>query len=171
MSEQLGLADKVKFTGPVSDIDRYYIDSDILLLPTRYEPFSNVVLEAMRGGNAVITTRQNGAAEILQNELIMDQSSDEMILPVMRRLLDEPEYLEDDKKSQQRHCKRVFNRTECQRNAGPDRSDNERFVFAVTNNQLRISTTAVITSLLSIVIRQSLSLLFPQPSRPQGRHG
>ena len=94
LSEQLGLADKVKFTGPVSDIDRYYIDSDILLLPTRYEPFSNVVLEAMRGGNAVITTRQNGAAEILQNELIMDHAADEKILPLMRRLLDEPNYLE-----------------------------------------------------------------------------
>ena len=97
MSEQLGLADKVKFTGPVSDIDRYYLDSDILMLPTRYEPFSNVVLEAMRGGNAVITTRQNGAAEILQNELLMDQSSDEKILPVLRRLLDEPSYLEEIK--------------------------------------------------------------------------
>lgn len=94
LSEQLGLADRVKFTGPVSDIDRYYIDSDIMMLPTRYEPFSNVVLEAMRGGNAVITTRQNGAAEILQNELLMDQSSDEKILPVLRRLLDEPDYLE-----------------------------------------------------------------------------
>ena len=93
-AEQLGLADNVKFTGPVSDIDRYYIDSDIMMLPTRYEPFSNVVLEAMRGGNAVITTRQNGAAEILQNELLMDQSSDEKILPVLRRLLDEPDYLE-----------------------------------------------------------------------------
>jgi UDP-glucose:(heptosyl)LPS alpha-1,3-glucosyltransferase len=94
LSEQLGLADKVKFTGPVSDVDRYYDDSDILLLPTRYEPFSNVVLEAMRGGNAVVTTRQNGAAEILQNELLMDHSSDEKILLLLRRLLDEPDYLE-----------------------------------------------------------------------------
>ena len=97
LSEQLGLAGRVTFTGPVSDIDRYYADSDILMLPTRYEPFSTVVLEAMRGGNAVITTRQNGAAEILQDELLMDQSSDEKILPVMRRLLDETDYLEEIK--------------------------------------------------------------------------
>ena len=66
----------------MNDIDRYYLDSDILMLPTRYEPFSNVVLEAMRSGNAVITTRQNGAAEILQDELLMDQSTDEKIIPV-----------------------------------------------------------------------------------------
>jgi len=93
LAEQLGLSDKVKFTGPVKDIDRYYVDSDILLLPTHYEPFSNVVLEAMRGENAVITTRQNGAAEILQDEFVMEQSSDEKILPVLQSLLDQPDYL------------------------------------------------------------------------------
>ncbi len=93
LSEKLGLADKVKFTGPVKDVDRYYVDSDILLLPTRYEPFSNVVLESMRGGNAVITTKQNGAAEILQDEFVMKDSEDESILPVLRRLLDDAEYL------------------------------------------------------------------------------
>ncbi|NOY15897.1 MAG: glycosyltransferase family 4 protein [Gammaproteobacteria bacterium] len=93
LSEQLGLADKVKFTGPVRDVDRYYVDSDILMLPARYEPFSNVALEAMRGGNAVITTRQNGAAEILQDEFVMKESADENILPVLQRLLDEADYL------------------------------------------------------------------------------
>ena len=93
LSKQLGLATKVKFVGPVKNIDRYYIDSDILMLPTRYEPFSNVVLEAMRGENAVITTYQNGAAEILQHELLMENSADEKIIPALQRLLDQPEYL------------------------------------------------------------------------------
>jgi UDP-glucose:(heptosyl)LPS alpha-1,3-glucosyltransferase len=93
LSEQLGLAGKVKFIGPVRDIDRYYVDSDILMLPARYEPFSNVVLEAMRGGNAVITTRQNGAAEVLQDELIMENSADDKILPVLQKLLDQADYL------------------------------------------------------------------------------
>jgi UDP-glucose:(heptosyl)LPS alpha-1,3-glucosyltransferase len=97
LSEQLGLAGKVKFVGPVRDIDRYYIDSDILMLPARYEPFSNVVLEAMRGGNAIITTRQNGAAEVLQDELLMENSADEKILPALQKLLDQSDYLEDIK--------------------------------------------------------------------------
>lgn len=98
LTEQLGIAEKVKFTGPVKDIDRYYIDSDILLLPTNYEPFSNVVLEAMVGGNAVITTRQNGAAEILSDEFVMQDSSDEEILPVLQKLLAEEGYLATVKK-------------------------------------------------------------------------
>jgi UDP-glucose:(heptosyl)LPS alpha-1,3-glucosyltransferase len=93
LSERLGLIAKIKFVGPVRDIDRYYVDSDILMLPTRYEPFSNVVLEAMRGGNAVITTYQNGAAEILDDELLMENSADEKIIPALQRLLDQPDYL------------------------------------------------------------------------------
>ena len=98
LSEQLGLDERVRFTGPVDDIDRYYVDSDILLLPTRYEPFSNVVLEAMRGGNAVVTTRQNGAAEIIHDELVMASSADENILPALQKLLDQPDYLADIKR-------------------------------------------------------------------------
>lgn len=97
LAEQLGLSEKVRFTGPVKDVDRYYIDSDIFLLPTRYEPFSNVVLEAMRGGNAVITTRQNGAAEILQNDMVMENSADEKILPSLNKLLEDTGYLESVK--------------------------------------------------------------------------
>jgi len=97
LSEQLGLAEKVKFTGPVREIDRYYVDSDILVLPAHYEPFSNVVLEAMRGGNAVITTLQNGAAEVLQQELLMENCADERILQVLRNLLDNSDYLENIK--------------------------------------------------------------------------
>ena len=91
--EELGLADRVRFVGQKEDIERYYLDSDILLLPTHYEPFSNVVLEAMRGGNAVITTRQNGAAEILQQEMVMESPADQTILPVLRKLVSEPDYL------------------------------------------------------------------------------
>ncbi len=97
LTEKLGLQGKLKFTGPVKDVDRYYADSDILILPARYEPFSNVVLEAMRGGNAVITTQQNGAAEILPDEFVMQHSSDESILPVLQRLLNDTEYLEQTK--------------------------------------------------------------------------
>jgi UDP-glucose:(heptosyl)LPS alpha-1,3-glucosyltransferase len=99
LCQQLGLDERVKFTGAVTDVDPYYVDSDILMLPTRYEPFSNVVLEAMRGGNAVITTLQNGAAEILQAELLMQTSDDEGILPALEKLLNQPDYLSRIKES------------------------------------------------------------------------
>ncbi len=81
------------FTGARSDADRFYAASDIFLFPTRYEPFSNVCLEAMAGGCAVITTAQNGASEALDSEFVMKNPIDMDILPVLHRLLDDSEFL------------------------------------------------------------------------------
>ena len=37
------------------------------MLPTIYDPFSNATLEAMASGLPVITTRNNGVAELIQD--------------------------------------------------------------------------------------------------------
>jgi len=70
LSKDLKIDKTVIFTGPRADVDDFYTIGDIFLFPTRYEPFSNVVLEAMSFENAVFTTRQNGAHEILTDEYI-----------------------------------------------------------------------------------------------------
>ena len=61
LARELKLEEHVIFTGPRKDVETFYAASDIFLFPTRYEPFSNVVLEAMSYGCATFTTRQNGA--------------------------------------------------------------------------------------------------------------
>lgn len=93
MAKKLKIQGKTIFTGTRLDTERFYRESDILLFPTRYEPFSNVVIEAMSTMNAVITTRQNGASEVIQNRLIMDTPDDVSILPEINRLLDDEDYL------------------------------------------------------------------------------
>lgn len=85
------------FTGARSDANRFYAAADIFLFPTRYEPFSNVCLEAMAGGCAVITTAQNGASEALGGEFVMKNPIDMDILPVLHRLLDDSEFLSEVK--------------------------------------------------------------------------
>lgn len=97
LTAQHGIADKVTFTGTRSDVNNFYAAADIVLLPTRYEPFSNVVLEAMRFDNAIVTTRQNGAAEILDDALIMAHSKDESILETLQRLLTDKAWLQEIK--------------------------------------------------------------------------
>ncbi len=44
-----------------------YAAADVFLLPTLYDPFANVTLEALAAGLPVITSAQNGASEIIRN--------------------------------------------------------------------------------------------------------
>jgi UDP-glucose:(heptosyl)LPS alpha-1,3-glucosyltransferase len=63
----LGVADRVRFLGPRSDLEVLYHAVDGMVLPTRYDPFANVTLEAAAAGLPIITTRANGAAEWLRD--------------------------------------------------------------------------------------------------------
>jgi len=55
----------VQFAGAVADPRPYYRAADFFILPTRHDPCSLVVLEALAMGVPVISTRQNGATEIM----------------------------------------------------------------------------------------------------------
>ncbi|MDO5045682.1 glycosyltransferase family 4 protein [Campylobacter sp.] len=91
--KSLNLTDLVQFLGPKKETFKFYKASDIFIFPTRYEPFSNVVLEAMSFKNAVITTAQNGAGEILSSEFVMRSPKDEEILPLIEKLIEDKEFL------------------------------------------------------------------------------
>lgn len=61
----LGLSDRVHFVGPQQDVRPWYGMADVFALPTLYDPFPNVVLEALACGLPVMTTPTSGAAEVL----------------------------------------------------------------------------------------------------------
>ena len=98
LSKDLKIDKTVIFTGPRADVDDFYTISDIFLFPTRYEPFSNVVLEAMSFENAVFTTRQNGAHEILTDEYIMASSKEFSVAKKIDDLLEDAKELSDIKR-------------------------------------------------------------------------
>jgi len=65
LATSLGVADRVRFLGRRDDVERLYAAADALLLPTRYDAFGAVCLEAAASGIPVVTSGAAGAAETL----------------------------------------------------------------------------------------------------------
>lgn len=65
LAGKLGLDRYVRFLGERADMERLFGAADVLLHPTWYDPCSLVVLESLGAGVPVITSRFNGAAELM----------------------------------------------------------------------------------------------------------
>lgn len=63
---RLGLRDRVHFTGTVADVAPYYHAADVCIHPALYDACSLTVLEAMACGLPVISSRFNGASELIE---------------------------------------------------------------------------------------------------------
>ncbi len=62
---EAGCADRVHFAGAQGDLAPWYRAADVLVHPTRYDPFANVCLEALSCGTPVVTTCSDGAADLV----------------------------------------------------------------------------------------------------------
>lgn len=65
--DRLGLRDRVRYHGPTGDVGWWMAGGDALVLPTQYEPFGLVIVEALASGLPVLTTQVAGAAEAVQH--------------------------------------------------------------------------------------------------------
>lgn len=66
LAYKTGASNRVHFVGMQKDPRPYYGAADMLLLPTLYDPFPNVVLEAMASGLGVITSTKCGGQEFIR---------------------------------------------------------------------------------------------------------
>jgi UDP-glucose:(heptosyl)LPS alpha-1,3-glucosyltransferase len=69
LARKLGVDEAVIFAGTTADTYRFYRAADFFVLPTRHDPCSLVVLEALAMGVPVISTIFNGACEIMTEGL------------------------------------------------------------------------------------------------------
>ncbi len=65
LASSIGVAERVSFAGPTNDPYAFYQAADFFVLPTRHDPCSLVVLEALAMGVPVISTVFNGACEVM----------------------------------------------------------------------------------------------------------
>lgn len=79
LARELGLDSRVVFSRSTEDIRSMYAAADCFVLPTRYDTFSLVTLEAMASGLPVIVSRAAGVSELLtpnHDSLVLDHSDD-----------------------------------------------------------------------------------------------
>ncbi|MFA5033979.1 MAG: glycosyltransferase family 4 protein [bacterium] len=64
---EYGMENNIKFIGFQSNIAKIYKGADILVVPSLYDSFGNVVLEAMACGTPVIVSKFAGSSEIISD--------------------------------------------------------------------------------------------------------
>jgi UDP-glucose:(heptosyl)LPS alpha-1,3-glucosyltransferase len=67
LAVRLGIDKSLTFTGPSDRVSGFLHAADALVHPTYYDPCSRVVLEAVAAGLPCITTRWDGASEVVEN--------------------------------------------------------------------------------------------------------
>jgi UDP-glucose:(heptosyl)LPS alpha-1,3-glucosyltransferase len=75
---RIGLSQKVFFFGPQKETAPFYQLADCLIIPSLYDPFANVTVEALAMGLLVVSSKSNGGHEILspQNGVVIESLED-----------------------------------------------------------------------------------------------
>jgi glycosyltransferase involved in cell wall biosynthesis len=88
-----GVADRVRFVGFVADPTPRYAAADVVLVPSRVEPFGNVAVEALAVGRPVVAARAGGLPEIVtdgETGLLCAAGSVKELTACVRRLAADP---------------------------------------------------------------------------------
>ncbi len=65
LAKKLGLSSKVSFWGKIDNTLPFYQRADCLVIPSLYDPFANVTVEALAMGLFVVSSATNGGKEVL----------------------------------------------------------------------------------------------------------
>ena len=86
---RLAVDTRITWLGPRHDVERWYAAADVVVLPSRYEPFGNVHLEALASGVPVVASAAAGGAEAIvdgQSGAVVDPRDARAIATALGRL-------------------------------------------------------------------------------------
>lgn len=68
LAQTLGLQNQIHFFGPQKSVRPFFQIADCLAIPSHYDPFANVTVEALAMGLFVVSSKSNGGHEVLKKE-------------------------------------------------------------------------------------------------------
>jgi len=94
---RVGVSDKILFTGQLSEkeLREAYVDSTVCTLPSLYEPFGLVALEAMVCGRAVVATRYGGVRDVVEdgvNGFLVDPADKDSYFEALCRVIQDEDF-------------------------------------------------------------------------------
>lgn len=93
LAAQLGVADRVRFIGWVSEPAHHIAAADVFLMPSRHEPLGNILLEAWQAGVPSVSTRTDGPSWYMRDGvdgLMVDIDDDGQIAEALVQIRDDP---------------------------------------------------------------------------------
>ena len=93
LTVQLGIEKHVRFLGYVPDIPRIYQALDVLVVPSRWEGFGLILVEAMAAGKPIVATKVGPIPEVVGSDgaaLLVPPSSPPSIARAVLSLLADP---------------------------------------------------------------------------------
>lgn len=110
-AEELGMEENLHFTGfvPEEKMTDYYTQADAFILPSLYEPFGIVLVEAMACETPVIATRAGGIPEVMEDTgMLIDKKSPEEITEKTLEVIENPDKAEEIGKEGRERAKEKF---------------------------------------------------------------
>ena len=92
LRSELDLDSIVEFIGFRYDVPEHIARSDLLIVPSKIEPFGNILLEGMAVGTPIVTTRTDGALELLDSSTarFADNSTPELFASAISDVIEDP---------------------------------------------------------------------------------
>lgn len=88
LAKRLRIETRVFFFGARNDLSSFYQVADALVIPSFYDPFANVTVEALAFGLYTISSKSNGGCEVLTPEtgcVIEELNSDESVAAALKK--------------------------------------------------------------------------------------